>query len=181
MSRAGPGLLPGGGALRVHGNPGCAGRPPGARAVRRRSAPGWNEVDGNHLLSWPRNADRYQLVEAAEPRSPDRRGDGCRSPDGHLAEEALHSHDPERALGHRLLRTARQPGGGAGRPDPVLGPFPPSLLLPASYFCGTISRSATATCLPPRLGTLASVVVAKACVSWHQSRLSQGRSREWAC
>ena len=51
---------------------------------------------------------------------PHRAGAGRHRPDVDVAEAALHPHDEERALGHRVLRSPAQSRGRARRADPVL-------------------------------------------------------------
>ena len=68
------------------------------------------------LIRYPAGG-RPRLRGLRRPSTADR---PCRH--GPLAQEALHPDDPERPVGHGILRSAAQPGGGAGRADPVLVP-----------------------------------------------------------
>ena len=91
--------------------------PRGAPVARGgdRAGPSGGDAAGEHdVLSRPRNAHREH-----RRRWPSRRraGDG---PHGALAKEAVHHHDPERPIGHRVLRPAAESGRRARRADPVL-------------------------------------------------------------
>ena len=92
-------------------------RPASSSAARRSSPPGTRR---------PRHAGRRT------------RSAGCRM----LAEAALHPDDPERPLGHGVLRPPAEPRGGAGRADSVLMPSSPAIPAHRFVLCGRISRSA---------------------------------------
>ena len=113
---AGRGLLPGGGALRLHGD---AGRARGAPRRSARTAATASPVTVSswqyHVLSGARDADRRSTAGAGQQAAVPRIG-----PDGALAQEAVHCDDAERAVRHRVLQPSPEPGRGAGRPDSVL-------------------------------------------------------------
>ena len=121
VDAGGPGrrVLQGGGSLRLHGDPGCAGAARLGRAARA-FAPG----PARPASTW---AGRRCCRRPGQARR--------------LAQAAVHRHGAERPVRHRLLQSAAQPGARAGRTDSGVRVRAHSY--PRRRFCSKISRSAT--------------------------------------